>query len=247
MACDNVCDAEFNKAESTAATAATAAAATAFCSTYDSTCGDDATATKFGADGATAGEMTAACEMWYKAADAGTADDMKGATRGCYEYHLTAAQVQGDDAGVASAATHCQHAKGDSVCVADRNRRAAHAAAQTACKATCTATFDAEAVITAAALALTQPVVEMTDAEKLAAYAAKLAEFAETKDEAGLTAFTKSEAAKCTCADFTPYDPMDTSFCSTVCYAQATIEAASGSFASSAAAVVIAGLAAALY
>jgi len=250
MACDNVCDAEFVRADSKEAAAATAAAATLFCSTYTTTCGDDATATKFGADGATADEMTAACEMWYKAADVGTADDTDVATRGCYEYHLTAAQAGADaDAKTASAATHCPHAKGDTQCVSDRNRRAGHAAAQTACKATCTATFDAEEAATAVALALTQPTVEMTDQEKLVAYNAKLLEFAESKDEAGLKAFTKSEAAKCTCADFADYTltTVPAEFCGTACFYQAAAEAASGSFASSAAAVVIAGLAAALY
>jgi len=68
-------------------------------------------------------------------------------------------------------------------------------------------------------------------------------------DLAGLRAFTKAEAAKCACADF---DDIVT-VCGSACTISANLEnslekqASSGTFASSAAAVVIAGLAAALY
>jgi hypothetical protein len=232
--CDTLCDAEFARVQSKE-DAAAAAAATAFCTTYDTTCAGEASATAFA--GADAAAKKTDCESWYVSAEAGTADDKGVATRGCYEYHLGLAEVD-----AAGATAHCKHARGDEMCTNDlRNRREGHSALQTTCKEACTGVFDTEEAATALALST---VKAAHDLAALTAYTTAIAAFAESNDEKGLRAFLKAEAGKCTCADFA--NDM-VSQCGMACAAHDAAEAASGSFASSAAAVVIAGLAAALY
>jgi hypothetical protein len=92
-----------------AAGAVDAQDATEFCAAYETTCKD--IGTNFA--------NTTACETWYSAADAGTladpiSDTAAGATRACYQYHLSLAGGAATDA----ATTHCPHAKGTAVCVA---------------------------------------------------------------------------------------------------------------------------------
>ena len=93
------------KADCAKPTTGTAQTAAEFCAAYQTTCAN--IGTNF--------VNTAACETWYNAADAGTLADpisntAPGATRACYQYHLSAAR--------GAAATHCPHAKGTAVCVA---------------------------------------------------------------------------------------------------------------------------------
>jgi hypothetical protein len=191
-----------------------------FCADYTTKCDDDATAPAF--EGADADAKTATCEAWYGGADAGTLGDpidttAAGATQACYQYHLSVAVDTG------SKATHCQHARGDSVCAAGRNRRDGHAAARTVCKTLCATPLSA---------------AETAFAE----YTEMVATF--VNDPEGLQKFVKAEADKCTCAN---HVGEVATVCGVACTTSAALENSSGSFASSAAAVVIAGLAAALY
>jgi hypothetical protein len=73
--------------------------ATDFCTDYESKCGN-------------AGfDDTAQCKTWYAGADDGVVGATSGATKACYQYHLSLA------ANTASEGFHCPHAKGTAVCV----------------------------------------------------------------------------------------------------------------------------------
>jgi hypothetical protein len=244
-----------------------------FCADYTTKCDDDATATVF--EGADADAKTATCEAWYGGADAGTLGDpidttAAGATQACYQYHLSVAVDTG------SKATHCQHARGDSVCAARRNRRDGHAekqktcdagcstaliaSAKTACDDVCDAEFaHADAVAKAKEGAgdrnrrdghvAARKVCKALCATPLSAAETAFAEYNEmvatfVNDPEGLQKFVKAEADKCTCAN---HVGEVATVCGVACTTSAALENSSGSFASSAAAVVIAGLAAALY
>ena len=72
--------------------------------------------------------VSAACEAWYEAADAGTlgtsrSSTSRGATRACYQHHLGLATANDTD----MQALHCPHARGTAVCVAATAAPTTHA------------------------------------------------------------------------------------------------------------------------
>ena len=85
-----------------------------FCTLYQTTC--DGVGPSF--SGLSQADYTAKCKAFYTGAAAGTLGDpinktAAGATRACFQYHLSAAAA----AGASNKAYHCPHAKGTTVCV----------------------------------------------------------------------------------------------------------------------------------
>jgi hypothetical protein len=72
-----------------------------FCERYTATCG--------------AWTGPSSCEEWFNAAPAGVEGDTEGATRACYEYHLSVAASMTSTPEAPS--EHCAHARGEAVCV----------------------------------------------------------------------------------------------------------------------------------
>ena len=89
--------------------------ASEFCAAYQKTC--ESVGVPFSA--ASQADYTAKCEAFYTGAAAGTLGNpidktAAGATRACFQYHLSAAAA----AGASNKATHCPHARGTTLCVA---------------------------------------------------------------------------------------------------------------------------------
>jgi len=100
-------------------------------------------------------DYTAKCEAFYTGAAAGTLGNpitktAAGATRACFQYHLSAAAA----AGAGNAATHCPHAKGTTLCVAAAPATNTTKPAKLDGAATVTTTWAVGAASVAACLAL---------------------------------------------------------------------------------------------
>ena len=187
-------DAEAAKAAKDAPAAPVAQTATEFCGLYETTCKD--IGTNF-AD-------TAACVAWYNAADAGTladpiSDTAAGATRACYQYHLSAAGSAATDAKT----THCPHAKGTAVCVAAPAVDAKAAADAKAVKDAEAAAAKAKVDEAAAAKAKVDEAAKAVKDAEDAAAKAKVDEAAKAVADAAAVVEAKKlkdAAGKCRCA-----------------------------------------------
>ena len=177
-----------------AASAVDVQTATEFCASYETTCA--AVGTNFA--------NTAACTAWYNAADAGTladpiSDTAAGATRACYQYHLSAAGSAATDAKT----THCPHAKGTAVCVAAPAVDAKAAADAKAVKDAEAAAAKAKVDEAAAAKAKVDEAAKAVKDAEDAAAKAKVDEAAKAVADAAAVVEAKKlkdAAGKCRCA-----------------------------------------------